>query len=229
VAGSLGKAGCTADLLCAPKDPSTIQGLPNGEIPTCTATYGDLTLEGRCLPRCFTAGNPSAGSLDEGDCPADLAAQIGVDDVVCAPCFNPIDGESTGACEQFGDMPADPTPPPGFAECGAFMDGPMMGLCVPQDLVMNTGANLEQIPVDTCAAGELCAPANKAIDTNLCFTKCESPLGGAGACVATYIVESTPDGMGLSGTLGQVTCEAGETCTPCLNPLSGMPTGACEN
>jgi hypothetical protein len=229
IAASLGKADCSADLKCSPKNPSTIPNLPNGMIPKCTGKYGTLELEGRCLPRCFTLGNKAAASLDAGDCPAGLGAELGLtaDEVVCAPCFNPLDGTATGACSQFGDTPAKPAPTP-FAKCGAWMGGAQLGYCVPTELVQNVTADTSLIPVDTCPAGQLCAPINKVQDPNLCFAKCTS-ITGVGACVATYIVEATPTGKDLSGALGQQTCATGETCTPCLNPMDNKPTGACNN
>jgi hypothetical protein len=206
-----------------------IPNLPNGMIPKCKGTYGSLTLEGRCLPRCFTLGNKAAASLDAGDCPTDLAPTLGLtaEEVVCAPCYNPLDGMPTGACSQFGDAPVDPAPTP-FSKCGAWMGGAQMGYCVPTELVQNVTADISLIPADTCPTGQLCAPINKVQDPNMCFAKCTSIVGD-GACVATYIVENTPTGMGLSPTLGQVTCAAGETCTPCANPTDNMVTGACKN
>jgi hypothetical protein len=237
ITASLGKDDCapSGDLLCAPKDPSTIPGLPNGRIPSCVGTYGSLTLEGRCLPRCFTLGNKAAASLGPGDCSEALAQAIGIplDEVVCAPCYNPLDGTATGACSQFGDTPAQPAPSP-FVRCGAYGDAgsPQLGYCVPQELVSRVTNDTSLIPVDTCGAGLLCAPANKVEDPNMCFEKCAAALGGDGACVPTYIVEAPGSpGAGYSSTLGQVTCQAGETCTPCINPLAtdGAITGACNN
>ena len=90
--------------------------------------------------------------------------------------------------------------------------------------------DLTLIPVDTCTGtDELCVPTNKVADPNKCFVKCNSPLGGNGACVATYIVESTSQGKGLSATLGDVGCNPGETCTPCISPLDQSVTHACDN
>jgi hypothetical protein len=233
IVASLGKADCapSGDLVCAPKDPATIPNLPNGKIPACTGKYGALELEGRCLPRCFTLGNKAAASLGLGDCPTTLGPALGLteEEVLCAPCYNPLDGTATGACSQFGDAPTKPAPMP-FAKCGAYMGAAPLGYCVPAELVQRVSADISLLPQDTCAAGLLCAPINKVQDPNLCFAKCESPLGGASACVPTYIVEGpNGPGMGLSTALGQVTCAAGETCTPCSNPANQSATGACNN
>jgi hypothetical protein len=238
IVASLGKSDCapSGDLLCAPKDPAQIQGLPNGMIPKCTGTYGSLTLEGRCLPRCLTLGNKAAASLDAGDCPASLATALNIPatEVICAPCFNPIDGMPTGACSQYGDAPTTTAPAP-FTACGGFDGGAPLGLCVPQALVENVAQDTTLIPPDTCPSGQLCAPKNKIQDPNSCFAKCAAAVGGDGVCVATYIVEGpNSPGKGFSGILGQGTppCPLGETCTPCINPLADSstptPTGACR-
>jgi hypothetical protein len=236
IASSLGKSDCSGDLLCAPKNPSMVMGLPNGQIPKCTGTYGSLSLEGRCLPRCLTLGNKAAASLGAGDCPTTLATALGIpaDEVICAPCFNPIDGTPTGACSQFGDAPTTTAPAP-FPTCGGFDGGAPLGLCVPQALVQRVAQDTTLIPQDSCQSGNLCAPKNKIQDPNMCFTKCEAAIGGAGVCVATYIVEGpNSPGKGFSSFLGQGSppCPMGETCTPCINPLADgstpTPTGACR-
>ena len=235
IVASLGKSDCSGDLLCAPKNPSMVMGLPNGQIPKCTGTYGSLMLEGRCLPRCLTLGNKAAASLGAGDCPATLATALGIPpaEVVCAPCFNPIDGMPTGACSQFGDAPTTTAPAP-FASCGGLDGGAPLGLCVPTQLVQNVTMDTTLIPQDSCPSGQLCAPRNKIQDPKMCFAKCESVVG-PGACVATYIVEGpNSPGKGLSSVLGQGNppCPMGETCTPCINPMAEggapTPTGACR-
>jgi hypothetical protein len=223
-AASYGHSDCKAssNLFCAPKPSSQI---PDGGVtPPCHIAFGTLNLEGRCLPKCFTLSNSNASQLNPGDCPT-LA---GVD-LVCAPCYDPVSGTKTGACERNGDAPVDGKKQ--FAECGAFPadgGGAKQGLCVPAALVAQTGADPTLVPQDTCGRGELCAPKNKVTNQGSCFQHCSSTLGGPGACVPTYIVEFGA-GKGLSGTLGKVTCLDGETCTPCISPLNTMPTGACTN
>jgi len=62
--------------------------------------------EGRCLSSCLPiiAGQVS---LERGDCAANER---------CAPCFDPLSGVSTGACEVACDEPED-DPPYAFPEC----------------------------------------------------------------------------------------------------------------
>jgi hypothetical protein len=48
-------------------------------------------------------------------------------------------------------------------------------------------------------------------------------IGGPGACIAKFIIPET-----MQSFLMQSTCDDGEICAPCINPLSMMPTGACR-
>lgn len=221
-----GHSNCTETLVCAPKPASELPD--GGMLPSCHADYGAQSLEGRCLPKCFTLGDPAAANITVGDCPA---MAFGVE-IVCAPCFNPIDGTATGACTRDGDMPVDPAPTP-FAECGDFgaadaAAGPAMGLCVPEALVAASGSDITLIPADTCGTGDLCAPKNKVEDTSSCFAKCTSAFG-VGACVADYLIEnSMPGAVALLGAVPPE-CVEGEHCAPCISPVTMMASGACAN
>jgi hypothetical protein len=112
-----------------------------------------------------------------------------------------------------------PTPSGG---CGVYQDGPAMGYCIPGDIGWSFGPSL---PQDVCALGEVCLPKSVYDDSTSCFAMCASVFG-PGACVPTYIVEAMMPGA--AGLLAQTTCEAGETCAPCLSPTGNTPTGACE-
>jgi hypothetical protein len=110
-------------------------------------------------------------------------------------------------------------------ECGAYEAGPAMGYCIPGDAVSSLGAPFP-LPQDVCASGEVCLPKSVYADSTSCFAVCTS-FAGPGACVPAYIVEAQMPG--IASVLGQVTCAAGEACTPCLNPTNNsLPTGACE-
>jgi hypothetical protein len=224
-----------ADLRCVPTDDALADAATAGVFTVCQAKLGTtLTLEGRCLPKCFILGNPQAAQLSSEGC---LGADAGAGEQVCAPCYNPIDGSPTGACTQkAGDAPTEPAPTP-FQPCGADdAGGPAGGLCVPTDLATASNnpaaANLPQLE---CATGEVCAPTVKVRDLSACFEPCESAVSSlgaqyaAGACVPYYVVASNPDlSVGLS-VLTQGSCATGELCAPCLNPLGGdAPTGACQ-
>jgi hypothetical protein len=156
--------------------------------------------EGRCIPSCFLTGDPSTANLAQSTC---------ADDNTCVPCYSPITGASTGACNRPGDAPVDPAPA-GFAECG---DG--AGLCVPGG---SSGAMLPQL---TCDDGQVCAPKSRVLDQGACFPRCESAFG-PGACLAAFVVGDQ------ASLLTMATCMTAEVCVPCISPLTQMPTGACN-
>lgn len=219
-----------SDLKCAPTDAALADAGALGVYGTCKATFGgSLSLEGRCLPKCFVAGMAAAANLAQETCSAK--------DLVCAPCYNPIDGTDTGACKQApGDSPKEAKPAT-FKKCGALKAGdPDTGICVPEALVtdpvqqqaLKTAFTGDAGVVDLCAAGQVCAPALKAMDLNACFKHCNS-IVGPGACIPIYLV---PAGQrsALSST-PDVCDKTTEMCAPCLNPLStppNQPTGACN-
>jgi hypothetical protein len=232
---ALGHDSCDKTLVCAPKAGALDAHPDAGVYETCTAKLGTTAgYEGRCLPKCFVAGNPQAPLLAQESC---ASAEM-----VCAPCFNPIDGKPTGACTQkTGDHPATTAPKP-YQACGAFDGGTQGGICVPKVLVDASGnASAGSLLQDDCAnATDRCVPTLKAKDTAACFAKCTTTLGALntktldfkpGACVPAYIVRDVnPAGLGL---LKKDTCTgADELCAPCLDPLSmpvqGVATHSCE-
>ena len=125
-------------------------------------------------------------------------------------------------CFASGGRPMVMFPAPN-GECGVYEAGPAMGYCIVGDAVSSLGAPL---PQDVCATGEVCLPKSVYDDSTSCFGMCSAVVGGPGACVPTYLVEAMQPGV--ASVLGQVTCEADETCAPCVSPLDNMPTGACE-
>jgi hypothetical protein len=156
-----------------------------------------------------------------------------IDATRCLPALPPATGGSGGApaddpytcfARQAAGEPSPFLEPSG--ECGGWEGAPLLGYCVARDEVPYA----EMIPQDSCVSGELCYPKLKVDSPGSCFARCESSIGGAGACVPTYIIESPGSaGQGLSSVLGQQTCDTGETCTPCVSPLDGQTTGACDN
>jgi hypothetical protein len=210
-----------SDLKCAPTASALADAGTLGVYDTCTANLGSA-LEGRCLPKCFVLGNPQASLLKQEGC---KNAEL-----VCAPCFSPVDGKATGACSQkAGDKPTTQPPTP-FPTCGATDSGPALGVCVPKQLALDTGnpAASMLVQLDCASATDVCAPALKVKNPNECFPECTS-IAGPGACVAAFLVEAVQPG-GSTYLNGQG-CQGGELCAPCLNPLStppNQPTGACN-
>lgn len=218
-AAAYGVDKCQADkdLKCVPVIPASDadagdeDGGASGVIQSCRvelpASLGDFDLEGRCVPTCFTTGDASAANLGQSTCAKNNK---------CVPCYSPVTGESTGACEQAGDSPTEAAPP-GFKACG---DG--AGFCVAMDAA-SSGGMMVMLPQLECDDGEVCAPKVKVLDQKACFAHCDSTIGGPGACIPKYII---PEAM--QTFLMQATCDDGDVCAPCINPLDMMPTGACR-
>lgn len=195
----LGTDTCTGtDVLCAPDvlaDPTYIP-------PTCTSVAG---AEGRCLAACIPQIAAQASLLPQATCAAGE---------LCAPCFDPILGQSTGACEINGDAPANTTPTL-FPECCGGE-----GSCIPVDLL--TDAQKTQLGADTCTNGDLCAPKVFAAP-GAQATPCDSIDGAEGRCLPTCV----PMVEQQASRLPQSTCPSGDLCAPCYDPITGADTSAC--
>jgi hypothetical protein len=199
-----------ASLRCAPR-PSEMMMSEDGGVSgpiECRMAWpggpaGAPTFEGRCLPGCFLTESPIVQRITPSTCPAGE---------FCAPCYNPVDGQSTGHCERDGDAPHDPAPP-ALIECGSGT-----GLCVPSYAAGDQAAQLSQL---NCANGELCAPLRKVADPDACFERCDGGDFGPGACVPNFIVPAV-----IRGALAAANCGAGELCAPC--EVAGQRFGVCD-
>jgi hypothetical protein len=200
LASNLLKDSCSSGLLCAP----TALTDPTFKPKSCASLDG---AEGRCLSTCLGGQVAQQGDrLPTAGCGPDE---------VCAPCFDPITGESTPACSINGDKPANP--PYRFPACCDNGAGAKVGVCVMPALAGSQASMLQQ---DTCASGRLCAPIKKAEDPNYKFKRCTGL--GAGACVPSCILPSAEAGL-----LSRVNCAQGEVCAPCA-AFGVSPTGACD-
>jgi hypothetical protein len=197
----LGQDTCTdASNLCAPKEFAD----PTAKPATCTFPGN---VEARCMPACLPAIVAQKNLLTRETCASGER---------CAPCYNPLDGTDTGACEVNGDKPANA--PVKYAGCCAY-NGTNRGTCVPPALVSTSQAS--SLPQDTCATGFLCAPNLKVKDQTAKFVTCNAGLLGTGACVPSCIPNPVQ-----AIFLTQGTCQAGELCAPCS--FGGTSTGACD-
>jgi hypothetical protein len=79
--------------------------------------------------------------------------------------------------------------------------------------------------VSPCTGGGLCVP-DKIIETGGIFTPkgCASLSSEPGVCLSVCI----PQVAEYLALLPQDVCDADERCTPCISPLDGMSTGACD-
>jgi hypothetical protein len=201
-----------AGLRCEPLRPTAASDVDAGAVTAsgfsgCRVTFPGAPpefpdYEGRCLPNCFVQDSPIVARLTMSTC------QQGE---TCAPCFNPLTGESTGNCELLGDAPIAAAPS-GFVECG---DG--LGYCVP---AFAAGMSASQLTQLTCNSGELCAPKLKVADPNACFEHCDGGIVGPGACVPMFLANT------LSALLSMSTCAESQVCAPC--ELFNSRSGVCD-
>lgn len=251
----LGHDTCGTSLFC---EPTSATFSTAGAFTTCrsrivTSLPGGL--EGRCVPKCFTLGNPQSVVLDGGGTPGDGGQTECGTDEVCAPCFSPVDGKATGACSMKpGDSPAEAAPAP-YEECPDGNDAGQKaggGLCLPGGALaaLTNKANpyynpsIPGLKQDNCAAGEKCVPAKKVADPGYCFPRCSTSnftviSGGQdvsyrpGACSPAYVIFDVAGAVGITVSTGGGPCEADSLCAPCKSPITtttanmGDPSGAC--
>lgn len=192
-------ADCDASRKCVP-DAILVSG-GNRPAPGCRSFRGEA--EGRCLSTCIPSVGAQADRIPQSTCE---------DDERCAPCFDPVSGESTGACEGTCDAPVDA--PYLFVDCCSGR-----AECVPSSSVpADKRSNLAQ---DSCPnSDDLCVPREL---TNPTFVPeaCHHDLGlGLGACISTCIASAN--------TIGDADgeCPTDTKCVPCS--IAGTPTGACD-
>jgi hypothetical protein len=194
-------AGCADALVCVPD-----ALLQSGGLHSCTATAGGG--EGRCLPACLIDLAAESGKLFQDDCPAHQ---------LCAPCFEPLHGQPTGACS-IGKDPGPVRPPSAFASCCGEL-----GRCVPAQLVAEVDRT--QLGQASCTAAELCAPAALLEDAQFVPASCVTSVGSAeGRCLPACL----PGLAQQAERLFQDGCPEHEQCAPCFDPLDGSSTGACQ-
>jgi hypothetical protein len=200
---SLTQDTCTDEsLLCVPKPLLTESSF----VPkACRST---LQAEGRCLPECMTNVASQADRLPSDVC--DVHER-------CAPCYDLVTGDATGAC-QLGADPGPTESPQVFRDCCGSGER-ARGLCVPS----------QYIPADTimpqadCAAGLACMPRERLLAPSQAVQTCTDALRGLGVCLAQCI------GQAISPILTvQASCTAGDVCFPCAL-VGGESTGVCTD
>jgi hypothetical protein len=127
-------------------------------------------------------------------------------------------GSSDPQCSAPTLTPMDPStlPPCGSAVCA---DSPNAH-CVAADKVpANVAAQLAQ-----CADGSYCVPDTFISSGGAAPPTCHSLNMADGVCLSVCV----PQVKQYESLLPQDTCAADERCAPCINPLNGMPSGACD-
>jgi hypothetical protein len=201
-------SGCAASNLCVPE---TLARDPKSAFPSCQVS--STGAEGRCLPACLPQIAARAAQLKQESCTAGS---------LCSPCFDPISGASTGAC----DIGGDPGPKQGAVTFGWCCDDGkyQQGRCVPYELVPESSR--AQLGRDSCGDGDLCTPRPSLDDPNYVPDSCREPRSGAeGRCLLSCLPAIQAKGNQLS----QSSCQYNQRCAPCFDPISGNDTGACKS
>jgi len=175
-----------------------------------------MDAEGRCVPVSLPAVRAQAGRLPKADC---------AEDERCAPCFDPISGEETGACSA-GCGPKGSEAPKVFPKCCTGR-----GTCVPLSIA---GPIANAAPQDTCPGDDAgsdpwkCVPTTRAQNPDQKFPSCMASFAGLPAVPAGCVPDCIVTDAFQKGFLSQGTCGTGELCAPCVNPLDQTRTGACD-
>jgi hypothetical protein len=164
------------------------------------------------MPRCLPEVAEQADKLLQGTCP--------VQDL-CVPCFDPLTGQSTGACTLSGD-PGPSEPPGTFAHCCDDR-----GRCVSRDVLQShiAASDLNRLGTDTCSdAADACVPKTWLDSSQPLPTPCRALAKLEGRCLPACLpeVSARADQLRMDG------CDTGELCVPCFDPLTGEDTGACK-
>lgn len=186
--------------LCAPD----IFADPTKKPQTCRA-LSTFNAEGRCIPSCVPSVAAQASLLDQSTCDPGY---------LCAPCYDPRTGISTGACDQNGDAPVEASKT--FQTCCGGN-----GSCVPTSIV--PVENRSQLGIDTCTGTDVLCVPRKLQDLTYVPPTCTSLAGLEGRCMPSCI----PAVAARASFLPQDICDADEKCAPCYDPITGAATGAC--
>jgi len=177
----------------------------------CRSIRGEA--EGRCQSTCLPEVAKQA-------VPDGLPVDVCAPDERCAPCFDPRDGTSTGACETSCDAPQEPAWK--FPSCCGEK-----AKCVPTGLAGEKASSLAQ---DSCLTAEKCVPNEYFVPDGEVYEPIACSRPGAffeetGACLSNCI--PTPLDDVADATWQDARCGADARCVPC-SLLLFLPTGACD-
>jgi hypothetical protein len=169
--------------------------------PSCTSVGG---AEGRCLSRVLPDVKAQEAMLPQDTCAASER---------CTPCYDPITGTSTGACNLSCD--AGPTKAPvTFGQCCNAR-----AHCVPTSAIPD--AQEDNLKQDNCADTNLCVPDQILLNQPIPTCTANSLVLGnySGVCLSDCF------SFGIQGlALARGSCASNYKCAPCTQ--NGQPTGA---
>lgn len=199
----LGADGCdgAADALCVPSPWLAAPAQP----PRRCRAHDDA--EGRCLLSCLPELLGRLGRLRRDACEQDER---------CVPCFDPLSGESSGACSIAHD-PGPSEPPKLFAQCCGEL-----GACVPSEALDED--DRARLAKAECMGEAMCAPKAWVRDERAAPTTCRSYGGAEGRCLPACL----PDVARRADRLPRASCPEAQLCVPCFDPITQENTGACN-
>ena len=173
---------------------------------------------------CAMGPNPDeSNTASDGNGGNDSSASGGNNDASTGQGSSSSNGASTGGgTDNGGDCPnlGDGYPKPEILpECPSYLCGGG-ARCVPNDSVP---ADVQSF-MGKCNKDFLCVPDFFVqAGSNFELKSCTAVLGLEGRCISDCI----PMVAEQSERLDQGSCDAGELCTPCFDPFTLEPTGAC--
>jgi hypothetical protein len=225
----LGEESCRAGqgLVCAPEVLTTVEPYVPGY---CRSLGG---AEGRCFPDCL----PDITSM-----PVVLPQDVCEDHFVCAPYYDPTNGEVAGTCE----LPQDPGPtePPLLFDKCCRVSGRNLGTCVPDSALPEQYRGV--LPRDNCrSSADVCVPDTMMPDPDITVKSCMARMNiNVGALFSLIVDAGTTDGgvvsiqieggcvpecvidANVNSIATRETCDAGEKCVACMI-LEGIVAGIC--
>ncbi|MEZ4314461.1 MAG: hypothetical protein R3F14_41110, partial [Polyangiaceae bacterium] len=163
----------------------------------------------------------------------------------CVPCVNPLDKSDTGVCKLDGsacdggsgggdtggggnptgptcDDPGAPIDPSLFAPCPNACGG----RCVDKAFLPDpSDPSIAQLGECEPGSGQLCVPEELIASKGFGVPDTCEWYGLEGRCMSECIPEIASQAEG--GFLIQGTCAEHHYCTPCFDPITDEPTGAC--
>lgn len=159
----------------------------------------------------------------------------------CVPCVNPFDKTETGVCALGATCGGDPgggvTPDPDKPTCddpGAPLDPSLFpacpsqcgGRCVDKALLPDPNdPSIKLLGECEPGTGQLCVPDEVIATMGMGVPETCDWYGLEGRCMSECIPQIAE--QAASGLLVQGGCAEHHHCTPCFDPITDEPTGAC--
>jgi hypothetical protein len=195
--------------------PDKIAQAANRYVPKTCQPFDDPASEGRCTSTCLPAVQSQKDQLVSAGCAGGE---------LCAPCNDPFNGSSTGACNLACDAPTKQAF--SFPVCCNYQ-GEVQGTCVPRSLIPASQAS--NLKAEACPTGNpadyLCVPKEylPTPPPGYSVQTCTNPVLGSGTCVSQCANILAGLGNVVLGLLGPNGCPGNHVCVPCSVAPAGTP------